>query len=42
MATLATLAARWRLTHLPGHHRTRPVLGTSFAPGELRMRATRR
>lgn len=41
-ATLATITARWRLKHLPGHHRTRPVLGASIGPGELRMQPTAR
>ncbi|MFH8680802.1 cytochrome P450 [Streptomyces lydicus] len=39
---LATITARWRLKHLPGHHRTRPVLEASIGPGELRMRPTPR
>ncbi|WP_405835456.1 hypothetical protein OG528_01360 [Streptomyces platensis] len=39
---LATIAARWRLTHLPGHQRTRPVPGASIGPGEFRMQPTPR
>ncbi|AZS75444.1 cytochrome P450 [Streptomyces lydicus] len=39
---LATITARWRLKHLPGHHRTRPVPGASIGPGELRMQPTPR
>ncbi|WP_323179578.1 cytochrome P450 [Streptomyces sp. NBC_00654] len=39
---LADITARWSLKHLPGHHRTRPVLGASFGPGRLRMQATPR
>lgn len=35
---LATIAARWRLRHLPGR-RTRPVLGATMRPSGLRMRA---
>nr|WP_275312027.1 cytochrome P450 [Streptomyces yunnanensis] len=40
--SLATITARWILKHLPGHHQTRPILGASFGPGELRMQATPR
>lgn len=39
---LATITARWRLKHLPGHHQTRPVPGASIGPGELRMQPTPR
>ncbi|MEV6079398.1 cytochrome P450 [Streptomyces sp. NPDC052069] len=39
---LATITARWSLNHLPGQQRVRPVLGASFGPGRLRMRATPR
>ncbi|WP_329865906.1 cytochrome P450 [Streptomyces sp. JV184] len=39
---LATITARWSLKHLPGRQQVRPVLGASFGPGELRMRATPR
>ncbi|MEE1791130.1 cytochrome P450 [Streptomyces sp. BE308] len=39
---LATITARWSLNHLPGRQRVRPVLGASFGPGRLRMRATPR
>ncbi|WP_262041697.1 cytochrome P450 [Streptomyces sp. Isolate_219] len=39
---LATITARWRLKHLPGHHQTRPVPGASIGPGELRMQPTLR
>ncbi|MEU1541230.1 cytochrome P450 [Actinacidiphila glaucinigra] len=35
---LATIAARWRLAHLPGH-RTRPALAMTLRPRDLRMRA---
>ncbi|MEU1285080.1 cytochrome P450 [Kitasatospora sp. NPDC005856] len=39
---LATIAARWRLEHLPGRQRPRPALGASYGPGDLRMRAVPR
>ncbi|MGI5254386.1 cytochrome P450 [Actinacidiphila glaucinigra] len=35
---LATIAARWRLAHLPGR-RTRPALAMTLRPRDLRMRA---
>ncbi|MFE3776289.1 cytochrome P450 [Streptomyces sp. NPDC059122] len=39
---LADITARWSLKYLPGHDRTRPILGASLGTGELRMRATPR
>lgn len=39
---LATITARWSLKHLPGHHQTRPILGVTLRPRELRMQATPR
>ncbi|MFG2907213.1 hypothetical protein ACGF13_19385 [Kitasatospora sp. NPDC048286] len=35
----ATYADLPRLEHLPGQGKLRPVLGASFGPGDLRMRA---
>ncbi|MFF7216523.1 cytochrome P450 [Streptomyces sp. NPDC008238] len=35
---LATITARWRLEHLPGHT-TRPALAMTLRPRDLRMRA---
>lgn len=39
---LANITARWNLKHLPGHHQTRPILGVTLRPRELRMQATPR
>ncbi|MFD0413755.1 cytochrome P450 [Streptomyces sp. NPDC127108] len=38
---LATIAARWRLEHLPGQQ-VRPALGLALRPRKLHMRATSR
>ncbi|MFE0105249.1 cytochrome P450 [Streptomyces sp. NPDC059009] len=38
---LATITARWRLTHLPGQQ-VRPALGLALRPRRLHMRATPR
>ncbi|WP_172387761.1 cytochrome P450 [Streptomyces sp. MNP-20] len=39
---LATITARWRLKHQPGHRQVRPALGGALRPRELRMQATPR
>ncbi|MFE0062582.1 cytochrome P450 [Streptomyces sp. NPDC059003] len=39
---LATITARWRLKHVPGHRPVRPALGAVLVPRELRMQATPR
>ncbi|MEU7580743.1 cytochrome P450 [Streptomyces sp. NPDC041068] len=36
---LATITARWRLEHRPGHQRVRPALGLALRPRSLDMRA---
>ncbi|MGW2228024.1 cytochrome P450 [Streptomyces formicae] len=40
--TLATIAARWDLAHLPGDRRVRPALGLALRPRKLHLRATPR